>query len=171
MKSPSHPLPKIYIDSPKQIQSYSGSRRIQRLTYSVFSRRLHLFIHSSSSFCHPRANLPVCTVSHSLRSSRRIYPCFNSIIKVTKCSCFGASLCYFLSYSLAKSLVLRKFPALFSKFHNMVNAHRQNLFWYMLFLRLTPLIPNWFVNLASPLVGMPYIYFLGATFFGIVLVI
>lgn len=48
----------------------------------------------------------------------------------------------------------------------MVNEHRQNLFWYMLFLRLTPLIPNWFVNLGSPLVGMPYIYFLVATFFG-----
>ena len=82
------------------------------------------------------------------------------------CSCLGASLCYFLSYSLARSLVLRKFPDLFAKFHRMVNAHRQNLLWYMLFLRLTPLIPNWFVNLASPLVGMPYIYFLGATFFG-----
>ena len=83
-----------------------------------------------------------------------------------QCSCFGASLCYFLSYSLARSLVLRKFPALFSKFHRMVNAHRHNLLWYMLFLRLTPLIPNWFVNLGSPLVGMPYMYFLTATFFG-----
>jgi uncharacterized membrane protein YdjX (TVP38/TMEM64 family) len=48
----------------------------------------------------------------------------------------------------------------------MVNAHRHNLLWYMLFLRLTPLIPNWFVNLGSPLVGMPYVYFLTATFFG-----
>lgn len=36
----------------------------------------------------------------------------------------------------------------------------------MMFLRLTPLIPNWFVNLGSPLVGMPYIYFIVATFFG-----
>lgn len=36
----------------------------------------------------------------------------------------------------------------------------------MLFLRLTPLIPNWFVNLGSPLVGMPYKYFIIASFFG-----
>lgn len=36
----------------------------------------------------------------------------------------------------------------------------------MLFLRLTPLIPNWFVNLASPLVGIPYRYFLVASFIG-----
>jgi uncharacterized membrane protein YdjX (TVP38/TMEM64 family) len=36
----------------------------------------------------------------------------------------------------------------------------------MLFLRLTPLIPNWFVNLGSPLVGMPYKYFIIASIFG-----
>jgi len=39
----------------------------------------------------------------------------------------------------------------------------------MMFLRLTPLIPNWFVNLGSPLVGMPYLYFIVASFFGIFL--
>jgi len=50
----------------------------------------------------------------------------------------------------------------------MVNAHRHNLFWYMMFLRLTPLIPNWFVNLGSPLVGMPYIYFIVASFIGVI---
>lgn len=48
----------------------------------------------------------------------------------------------------------------------MVQANEKNLFWYMLFLRVTPLVPNWFVNLASPLVGMPYKYFLVGSFFG-----
>jgi uncharacterized membrane protein YdjX (TVP38/TMEM64 family) len=62
---------------------------------------------------------------------------------------------------------LRKFPALFNKFNGMVDSNRKNLFWYMLFLRLTPLIPNWFVNLGSPLVGMPYKYFIIASIFGI----
>lgn len=36
----------------------------------------------------------------------------------------------------------------------------------MLFLRLTPLIPNWFVNIASPIVGMPVKYFSLGTLFG-----
>jgi uncharacterized membrane protein YdjX (TVP38/TMEM64 family) len=98
--------------------------------------------------------------------SPALYGAVGGFILSLSCSCLGASLCYFLSYTLARSLVLRKFPALFHKFHSMVNAHRSNLFWYMLFLRLTPLIPNWFVNLGSPLVGMPYIYFLIASFFG-----
>jgi uncharacterized membrane protein YdjX (TVP38/TMEM64 family) len=71
-----------------------------------------------------------------------------------------------MSYTLARELVLRKFPVLFEKFNKMVRANEKNLFWYMMFLRLTPLIPNWFVNLGSPLVGMPYVYFIIATFFG-----
>lgn len=50
----------------------------------------------------------------------------------------------------------------------MVNNHKDNLFWYMLFLRLTPLIPNWFVNLGSPLVGMPYIYFFTGSCIGLI---
>lgn len=40
-----------------------------------------------------------------------------------KCSCLGASLCFFMSYTLARELVLRKFPALFQKFNNMVRAN------------------------------------------------
>lgn len=84
-----------------------------------------------------------------------------------QCSCLGASLCYLMSLTLARQLVLRKFPALFNKFNAMVRKNQHNLFWYMLFLRLTPLIPNWFVNLASPLVGIPYRYFLVASFFGL----
>lgn len=38
----------------------------------------------------------------------------------------------------------------------------------MLFLRLTPLIPNWFVNLGSPLVGMPYKYFFIGSCIGLI---
>jgi uncharacterized membrane protein YdjX (TVP38/TMEM64 family) len=72
-----------------------------------------------------------------------------------------------MSFTLAKQLVLRKFPTLFGKFNSMVKKNQHNLFWYMLFLRLTPLIPNWFVNLASPLVGIPYRYFLVASIFGL----
>ena len=36
----------------------------------------------------------------------------------------------------------------------------------MIFLRFTPLVPNWFVNLASPIVGMPFLHFSLGTFFG-----
>lgn len=38
----------------------------------------------------------------------------------------------------------------------------------MLFLRLTPLVPNIFVNFASPIVGIPLKYFASGTFFGLI---
>jgi len=38
----------------------------------------------------------------------------------------------------------------------------------MLFLRITPLLPNWFINLSSPIVGVPIGYYAIATFFGLI---
>lgn len=37
----------------------------------------------------------------------------------------------------------------------------------MLFLRISPIVPNWFVNVASPIVGMPIHIFAFGTFFGL----
>jgi uncharacterized membrane protein YdjX (TVP38/TMEM64 family) len=37
----------------------------------------------------------------------------------------------------------------------------------MLFLRITPLLPNVFINVASPIVNVPYSTFFLATFFGL----
>lgn len=88
-------------------------------------------------------------------------------ITVCFCATLGASCCYSLSNLLGKGLVIKFFPDLMKKFNGMVSKQKGNLFWYMLFLRLTPLVPNWFVNMASPIVGIPLkIFFLG-TFIGL----
>merc|ERR1712150_125922 len=47
-----------------------------------------------------------------------------------------------------------------------IEEQRGNLIFYMLFLRLTPLVPNWAVNLCSPIAGIPISYFFVGTFFG-----
>jgi len=55
-------------------------------------------------------------------------------------------------------------------FHNdnlKLQKHRDNLFWFMLFLRISPMLPNWFVNISSPIVGVPYFIFFLATLIGI----
>merc|ERR1719436_1985446 len=36
-------------------------------------------------------------------------------------------------------------------------------FRYMLFLRISPLFPNWFVNYSTALIGMPFSYFFVAS--------
>lgn len=48
-----------------------------------------------------------------------------------------------------------------------MNDNRDNLFFYVLFLRFTPLIPNVSINVAAPIVGLPFKYFCLGTFFGI----
>jgi uncharacterized membrane protein YdjX (TVP38/TMEM64 family) len=53
------------------------------------------------------------------------------------------------------------------QFKHSVDSNKDNLFFYMLFLRITPLLPNWLINLASPIVGVPYKHFILATFLGL----
>jgi hypothetical protein len=49
-----------------------------------------------------------------------------------------------------------------------VARRRQKLLNYMLFLRVTPTLPNTFINLASPIVDVPYHTFLLATLIGLI---
>lgn len=48
-----------------------------------------------------------------------------------------------------------------------VERHRDHLLNYVVFLRVTPLLPNWFINLASPVIGVPLVPFTVGTFFGV----
>lgn len=59
------------------------------------------------------------------------------------------------------------FPEKANNWAVMVRRHKDNLFNYMLFLRMTPLLPNCFINLASPVIGVPIVPFIMGTFFGV----
>lgn len=104
----------------------------------------------------------------------------------------GASSCYFLSKLIGRPLVFSLWPdkltffqdqvsdslksqsfpfSIFAcivqkkdklSFYSQVARRRERLLNYMLFLRLTPTLPNTFINVASPIVNVPYhIFFLG----------
>eukprot|EP01112_Ceratiomyxa_fruticulosa_P014216 TRINITY_DN4051_c0_g2_i1.p1 TRINITY_DN4051_c0_g2~~TRINITY_DN4051_c0_g2_i1.p1 ORF type:complete len:283 (+),score=36.06 TRINITY_DN4051_c0_g2_i1:221-1069(+) len=79
----------------------------------------------------------------------------------------GALCSYLLSYYLARGLVYRIFPDKVALLGTELARHRQNLLNYLLFLRITPFLPNWFINLASPLLDVPVSTFVIGTFFGI----
>ncbi|KAL6008388.1 hypothetical protein ACLOJK_033897 [Asimina triloba] len=49
-----------------------------------------------------------------------------------------------------------------------VAKRRERLLNYMLFLRVTPTLPNTFINVASPIVDVPYHIFFLATFIGLI---
>ncbi|KAF0684661.1 Aste57867_23381 [Aphanomyces stellatus] len=99
--------------------------------------------------------------------SGALYPFVQANLLVAGCATAGASLCFLLSYTLGRSLANRLLPEMLANFKLKISENRANLFYYMLFLRLTPLLPNWFVNVASPLVDVPFGVFVVATFIGL----
>lgn len=80
----------------------------------------------------------------------------------------GASTCYFLSKLIGRPLVFSLWPDKLIFFQEQVAKRRENLLNYMLFLRVTPTLPNTFINLASPLVDVPYRIFFFATLIGLI---
>ncbi|KAK2569148.1 Transmembrane protein 41B [Acropora cervicornis] len=76
------------------------------------------------------------------------------------CSSVGASFCYLLFYLVGRKLVQHYMP-------DRVNHHKDNLLSYIIFLRITPFLPNWFINICSPVIGVPLSYFFIGTFVGV----
>ncbi|KAJ3707031.1 hypothetical protein LUZ61_010736 [Rhynchospora tenuis] len=80
----------------------------------------------------------------------------------------GASSCYFLSYLVGRPLAVSLWPDKLTFFQAQVAKRRQKLLNYMLFLRVTPTLPNTFINFASPIVDVPYHIFFFATLVGLI---
>lgn len=53
-----------------------------------------------------------------------------------------------------------------TKLSTHINEHREHLLNYIIFLRITPFLPNWFINITSPIVDVPLKPFFIGTFFG-----
>ncbi|XP_015182962.1 PREDICTED: transmembrane protein 41B [Polistes dominula] len=96
-----------------------------------------------------------------------LFPFPIALLLVCSCSAVGATLCYLLSSLLGRKLLYKYFPDKANEWTVMVAKHSDNLLNYMLFLRMTPFLPNWFINLASPVIGVPVVPFTVGTFFGV----
>ena len=79
----------------------------------------------------------------------------------------GASLCYLLSALIAKPLVDRFAHGRVQNLQRQLQQHRQDLFYYLLFTRMFPFTPNWFINMASPHVKIPIRLFFVTMFLGL----
>ncbi len=78
---------------------------------------------------------------------------------------FGASALFLAArHALAETLARRAGPVL----GRVRDELRRDGFWYLLALRLIPVVPFWLVNLAPALAGMPFRAYAAATLLGIV---
>ncbi|XP_028163792.1 transmembrane protein 41 homolog isoform X2 [Ostrinia furnacalis] len=96
-----------------------------------------------------------------------LFPFYLALLLVCCCSAIGASLCFFLSNLLGKKLVNRYFPERAAQWSKAVEKHKNNLLNYIIFLRVTPFLPNWFINMTAPVIGVPLIPFTLGTFIGV----
>ncbi|XP_046351908.2 transmembrane protein 41A-like isoform X1 [Haliotis rufescens] len=73
----------------------------------------------------------------------------------------GSSFCYLLSDFFGKKYIIQYFPQKVKYFQTLIEENLDSLFFFLLFLRLFPMSPNWFMNMASPIVNIPlHIFFL-----------
>ncbi|KAK3864273.1 hypothetical protein Pcinc_030030 [Petrolisthes cinctipes] len=83
------------------------------------------------------------------------------------CSATGASFCYLLSYLVGRPIVLKYLPDRTRAWQQKVEKQGDNLLFYIIFLRITPFLPNWFINITSPVINVPLWPFWLGTFLGV----
>eukprot|EP00469_Lotharella_globosa_P017701 CAMPEP_0167823010 /NCGR_PEP_ID=MMETSP0112_2-20121227/7872_1 /TAXON_ID=91324 /ORGANISM="Lotharella globosa, Strain CCCM811" /LENGTH=257 /DNA_ID=CAMNT_0007724557 /DNA_START=17 /DNA_END=790 /DNA_ORIENTATION=+ len=107
------------------------------------------------------ASVPGCTTMLSVLSGALWHPAI-SILLITINSSTGGLCAYYLSHLMLRETVTKRFPSLFTKLRKSIESFGSNIWFAMIFLRVTPLVPNWFVSLGAPMVDMPpHVFFFG----------
>ncbi|KAF6722649.1 Transmembrane protein 41B [Oryzias melastigma] len=96
-----------------------------------------------------------------------LYPFPLALFLVCLCSGLGASFCYMLSYLVGRPVVYKYLTEKAQKWSQQVDKHRDHLINYIIFLRITPFLPNWFINITSPVINVPLGVFFIGTFIGV----
>lgn len=96
-----------------------------------------------------------------------LYPFPLALFLVCLCSGLGASFCYMLSYLVGRPMVYKYLTERAQKWSQQVDKHRDHLINYIIFLRITPFLPNWFINITSPVINVPLGVFFIGTFLGV----
>lgn len=90
-----------------------------------------------------------------------------NLVLICCCSAIGATNCFLLFSVVGRRIVIRYFPERIMTWNTQVDNHRENLLNYIIFLRITPFLPNWFINMTSPVIGVPVFPFVFGTFIGV----
>uniref|UniRef100_A0A023FNZ5 Putative conserved plasma membrane protein n=1 Tax=Amblyomma cajennense TaxID=34607 RepID=A0A023FNZ5_AMBCJ len=96
-----------------------------------------------------------------------LFGLWKSFLLTCLLSGMGASQCYLLSKFCGQKYVTRFFSDKVKLLQDKVKQNRHRLLYWLLFLRLFPMTPNWFLNIASPVVGVPLHLFFISVFIGL----
>lgn len=96
-----------------------------------------------------------------------MWPWYQALPLICMCSGTGASMCYLMAQVVGRPLAKKFAPVKTAEWQTKVDEHKDDLFNYILFLRITPFLPNWFINLVGPLVGVPLSPFFWGSVIGV----
>lgn len=96
-----------------------------------------------------------------------LFPFPLALFLVCFCSSTGASFCYLISSIVGERIVNRFFAKRVRQWKGQVQRHQKDLLSYITFLRITPFLPNWFINVTSPVLHVPLTPFFVGTFLGV----
>ncbi|RLN58938.1 hypothetical protein BBJ28_00022413 [Nothophytophthora sp. Chile5] len=80
----------------------------------------------------------------------------------------GSVFMFLLSRRFGRRVVTRFFPQKLASLRDMMDAHRDEMGLYMVFLRVFPFTPNWFINMASPHLAIPLGQFILGPLIGLI---
>ena len=92
---------------------------------------------------------------------------YGAIMSMT-CSVVGSSICYILFKLVGGPVLDRFFKSGVNKLRGQIHENKDNIFFFFLFLRITPILPNWFINISSGNLGIPFSTFVFGTIFGLI---
>jgi len=94
-------------------------------------------------------------------------PFWRALALVQSCSVLGSCAAYWLSGHLLADVAHAAWSDKLARFRAAVARHRADLLNYLVALRLSPAAPNFFINLSSPIAGVPFRTYAAATFVGL----
>jgi uncharacterized membrane protein YdjX (TVP38/TMEM64 family) len=78
------------------------------------------------------------------------------LVMVALISTLGSSACYGMSALFGAPIAHAMWRDKLDDFRGKVADRSHDLLSYIIFLRVTPILPNTFINVASPIVGVPF---------------
>ncbi|KAG5446091.1 Transmembrane protein 41B [Clonorchis sinensis] len=97
-----------------------------------------------------------------------LFPFPIALAIVALCSAVGSTCCYLLVGFIGSQLLLHLIPKQIEQCRLLIQRHRHAMFFCICLLRICPLVPNWLVNVSSPIVEIPLLHFFWGTFVGVV---
>lgn len=89
---------------------------------------------------------------------------FPLVCLLTAC---GATSCYTVINLFGKQFLKRRFPDKIGSLKRRVEANQHRLFYFLLSARLFPMFPNWFLNMAAPIININVVPFFVTIFIGL----